>query len=399
MTQNKKKIRVLYSFPHKLGAARICYTAWQQVVGLDAAGAEVLAFPAVLHRPLPASVTVRPTLARGQFRIPYKVVGIMRALALHDHIVARRVRKLAGQIDIIHTWPDAAMETLKVAAELGIPTVLERPNAHTRYAYESVQKECARMGIVLPPDHEYAFKTDVLAKEEEEYQLTDYLLCPSEFTVKTFLERGIKKEKLLRHRYGFDEKACFPDLSRRPDPSRGLTVIFAGVCAVRKGVHFALEAWLKSPAHKNGQFLIAGDFLPEYADKLSGMLSHPSVRVLGHRNDVPELMRQSDILVLPSIEEGFGLVVVEAMGSGVVPMVSEACTEIPRHMESGLVHKVGDVEALTQQFTLLHEDRELLERMRNACLKAAPELTWAAAGRNLLEVYRDVVNSGRPVEV
>ena len=37
------------------------------------------------------------------------------------------------------------------------------------------------------------------------------------------------------------------------------------------------------------------------------MLAHPSVKVLGHRNDVPELMRKSDILVLPSIEEGFGL--------------------------------------------------------------------------------------------
>ena len=63
-------------------------------------------------------------------------------------------------------------------------------------------------------------------------------------------------------------------------------------------------------------------------DKLAPMLSHPSVRVLGHRNDVPELMRQSDILVLPSIEEGFGLVITEAMGSGCVPLASEACTEI-----------------------------------------------------------------------
>jgi len=37
---NAKPIRVLYSFPNKLGGARICYTAWQQVNGLAAAGAE-----------------------------------------------------------------------------------------------------------------------------------------------------------------------------------------------------------------------------------------------------------------------------------------------------------------------------------------------------------------------
>ena len=36
------KVRVLYSFPHKLGADRICYTAWQQVNGLSAAGAQVI---------------------------------------------------------------------------------------------------------------------------------------------------------------------------------------------------------------------------------------------------------------------------------------------------------------------------------------------------------------------
>ena len=54
------------------------------------------------------------------------------------------------------------------------------------------------------------------------------------------------------------------------------------------------------------------------------MLAHPSVKILGHRNDVPELVRQSDILVLPSIEEGFGLVCTEAMGSGCVPLVSRS---------------------------------------------------------------------------
>ena len=76
------------------------------------------------------------------------------------------------------------------------------------------------------------------------------------------------------------------------------------------------------------------------------MLKHHSVRVLGHRNDVPELMRQSDILVLPSIEEGFGLVITEAMGSGCVPLASEACTELCEHMKTGLMHRVGDVEGL-----------------------------------------------------
>jgi glycosyltransferase involved in cell wall biosynthesis len=391
MTPSNKSIRVLYSFPHKIGAGRICYTAWQQVAGLAAAGADVLAFPGAVHKPLPDGVAVRPTLARGKLRIPYKLVGAMRALALHDYIVSRRIEKLAGQIDIIHTWPSAALQTLKAAARLGIPTVLERPNAHTRYAYESVQKEAKRLGVLLPPDNEYAFKLDVLAREEEEFRLADYLLCPSDFTIKTFVERGFSREKLLKHQYGFDEKACYPDEHRNGEPRRGLTMMFAGDCAVRKGVHFALEAWLQSPAHKDGTFMIAGGFLPAYAEKLSAMLSHPSVRVLGHRNDVPELMRKSDMLVLPSIEEGFGLVCTEAMGSGSVPLVSEACTDVCKHMENALVHPIGDVKTLASHITMLHENRELLARLRAACLRAAPTLTWSAAGVRLLEVYREAL--------
>jgi glycosyltransferase involved in cell wall biosynthesis len=390
MSDRNERVRVLFSFPLRLGADRICGIAWQQVNGLANAGADVLVLPASICRPVTPGVRVSTTLARGKLRIPYKIVGTMRAGAFHDHIVARRIEKLIGQIDIIHTWPLGALQTLKTAARLGIPTVLERCNAHTGFAMEVVQKECDRLGVTLPPDHEHAYNAAKLHKEEEEYRLATRLLCPCEFVVKTFLDKGYPKEQLARHIYGYDEKVYYPGSDVR-DAKGGLTMLFVGVCAVRKGVHYALQAWLKSPASKDGTFLIAGEFLPEYEQKLAAMLRHPSVKVLGHRNDVPELMRKSDILILPSIEEGFGLVITEAMGSGCVPLASEACTELCRHMETGLMHRVGDVEALTQQITMLHQDRGLLERLRAAGLRMAPEITWTAAGARLLDVYRETI--------
>jgi glycosyltransferase involved in cell wall biosynthesis len=390
MTLDPKPIRVLYSFPHKLGADRICYTAWQQVNGLAAAGADVLVFPGVLHRPVPANVRVRPTLAWGKLRVSYKLLGMMRACALHDLIVSKRIEKLVGKIDIIHGWPLGARRTLAAARRLGIPTVLERCNAHTRFAYEVVRKECERIGVPLPPGHEHEYNAEILAKEEAEYELADGILCPSDFVVKTFRDQGFAPEKLVRHIYGFDEKRFFPDPTPR-DPKRGLTMISVGVCAVRKGLHFALEAWLKSPASRDGMFLIAGGFIPAYEAKLKPMLSHPSVKVLGHRNDVPELMRQSDILVLSSIEEGSALVTSEARGSGCVLLVSEAAGAICQHGENALVHPVGDVETLTQHITLLHQDRMLLQKLRTASLNTVNEITWTAAGARLLQAYRQVV--------
>lgn len=394
MNSGAKRIRVLYSFPLRLGAERICTTAWHQVNGLAEAGADVLVFPASISRPLAQRVAVVPTLERGRLRVPFRIVGGIRGGAWHDRIVARRLEKLAQEIDIVHTWPLGALETLKTARKLGIPTVLERCNAHTGFAMEVVQKECDRMGVILPPKHEHAYNAEKLQREEDEYRLTTRLLCPSEFVVKTFLDKGYPREQLARHIYGYDEKVYYPgNESREPKP--GLTMISVGVCAVRKGLHYALEAWLRSPASKYGTFLIAGEFLPAYQEKLASMLSHVSVRVLGHRNDVPTLVRNSDILVLPSIEEGFGLVITEAMASGCVPLASDACTEICSHMKTGLMHQVGNVDELSRHITMLHEDRDLLSKLRAGGLEAAPGVTWSAAGRILLEAYRETIAAHR----
>ena len=147
-------------------------------------------FPGALSRPVPSGVDVHPTLAKGAVRIPYKLLGSMRASAIHDYLVSRRLKALAGSIDIIHTWPLGALRTLRAAAELGIPTVLERPNAHTRFAFEVVQRECQRLGVALPRRHDHAYRKDVLRIEEEEYQLAYRLLCPSDFVVKTFRDKG-----------------------------------------------------------------------------------------------------------------------------------------------------------------------------------------------------------------
>jgi glycosyltransferase involved in cell wall biosynthesis len=382
-------VRVLYSFPHRIGAGRICTTAWEQVSGSVAAGAELLVFPASVHRELPATVRVAPTLARGKARLPFRLVGQLRALTLHDHIVARRLPKLVGAVDLVHTWPLGALKTLQAARRLGIPTVLERPNAHTRFAYEVVRAECRRIGVELPPDHEHAYKEEVLRKEEAEYELAYRLLCPSDFVVRTFLDQGVPREKLVRHIYGFDDERFFPSANGHSSGG-GFTALFVGVAAVRKGLHFALEAWLGSPASQDGTFLVAGSILPAYRDLLAPMLAHPSVRILGYRHDVADLMRGSDVLVLPTLEEGSALVCSEAIGCGCVPLVSDAASGVCRHGVNSLVHSAGDVVRLRDHISTVYRDRALLERLRCRGVSEADTITWRAAGRHLAEIYRVV---------
>jgi glycosyltransferase involved in cell wall biosynthesis len=386
-------MRVLYSFPHKLGADRICYTAWEQVRGLVAAGADVLLFPGAMSRPVPDSVEVRPTLARGKLRLPYKLVGKLRALALHDRIVAHRLEKLAGKVDIVHVWPCAALETIKAAKKLGIPTVLERPNAHTRFCYEVVAAEHKRIGIHTPHG-DYQPSDVVLAREEAEFAACDFLLCASEFAAGSFRVRGFPEGKILRHQYGFDEQAYVPAGPLR-EPGKKFTALFVGVDAVRKGLHLATEAWLAGPACKDGVFFIAGELTEEYKTRFAASLSHPSIVQLGHRHDVAQLMQNADILLMPSIEEGFGLVCAEAIGTGCVPLVSTACTELCRHMNNALVHNVGDVPTLRQQIEDLYSDPHLLASLRAGALKSRSGLTWAEAGRVLLQAYEKAIDNHR----
>lgn len=384
-------MRVLYSFPHKIGADRICYTAWQQVRSLAAAGAQVTVFPGVVSRPLPANVTFRPTLAWRKFRIPYRLLGRIGASILHDRIVARRLEKMVGEVDVVHCWPLGSVETLKTANRLGIATVLERPNAHTRFCYETIGAECRRVGITIP-HYDYIVDENVLAREEEEFGLASFLLCPSEFTAQSFIDKGFVGEQLIRHTYGFDEARFFPD-SFPSDTPKTFTALFVGVDALRKGLHLALDAWLSSPASISGTFLVAGELTTEYKQRFTKQLSHPSVRLLGHRHDIPELMRRSDILLMPSIEEGFGLVCLEAIGSGCVPLVSKACTDECRHWHNSLVHAIGDVRTLEAHITMLYKDLSLLRRLRETCILERLNYTWDEAGRKLLGAYQFAIDN------
>jgi glycosyltransferase involved in cell wall biosynthesis len=246
----------------------------------------------------------------------------------------------------------------------------------------------------MPPNHEHAFHPDILRIEESEYDAADFLLCPSDFVNRTLQDAWYAPGKLLRHQYAFYEKV-FTSAGRSANPSDGLRMLFVGGASPRKGVHYALEVWLRSTAHVKGEFAIAGEFIPGYEAKLRPLLAHPSVKVLGHRTDVAELMRRADILILPTIEEGSALVTSEGRGSGCVLLVSEAAGALCTHMENALVHKVGDVNELTSHIDLLDRDRTMLEKLRTESLRTISQITWSAAGERLRQVYEQAL-SGRP---
>lgn len=380
--------RVLYSFPHRIGAGRICLTAWQQVAGA-VSQTEMTVLCGAIDRPLPGAVKVVKTLGIGRFHIPLRVLGRNRMLALHDWITARWLEANADGIDLVHCWPGASLRTIRTARRFGIHTLLERPNAHTAYAFEAAAEESRRCGIQLNKDHDHSFNQRTLDHETREYEESDFLLCPSDFVARTFLDRGFAAGKLLHHQYGFDENRFTPGPAERPQ-REGLEVVYAGVCEPRKGLHYALEAWQASEASQAGSFRICGNFVPGYRQSLGQLLEHPRVHLMGQRNDLPAILREADVFVLSSVEEGSALVCYEATGSGCVLLVSDASGAKCQHGLDSLVHPMRAVDELTSHFNQLHRDRTLLAALRRGALSSRVSLTWECAGRRLSSIYQQV---------
>jgi glycosyltransferase involved in cell wall biosynthesis len=384
-------VRVLYSFPDRLGSAGVGTTALHQVRGLVEEGIEVVLYCTSCDVDVPGVQSKRETLVVAGKRIPHSALGVERAYRFHDRRVANALKRLDG-IDVVHSWPKATVETAKAAHLRGIPVVREVPNTHTAYAFESVARETAALG--LPADgYSHAYDAKVLAREEEEYARADLLLVPSEFSRRTFTERGVPPEKLALHQYGYDPTRYFSDPAPRPD-ERPFTMLFAGRCEPRKGLHHAIRAWLDSGAAEHGRFLVCGRFVPGYREALAGLLDHPSIEVQGFV-DLAPVMRESDVFVLPSIEEGSALVTYEAQASGCVLAVSDAAGARCEHGRQGLVHQAGDVATLTRHLRELATDRELLARLRAATLAGRATLTWEHAAREVVGIYADLVAAAR----
>lgn len=389
-------LRILYSFPHPLGAPGIGTTALNQVRSLAGAGARVSVVCTSVQTSVPDGIEVHETLRLAGRRIPHRAFlgNPDLALAYHDHRVARFMRR-SGRFDVVHTWPQSALQTLRAARRSGCLSSREVPNTHTANAYAEAEREARIVGIELSKRHSHRPDPRRLHLEDREYAEADLLLVPSDHVAQTFLDRGIPVSRLRRHHYGFDPSR-FHARERIELPERPFTAVFVGSAEPRKGLHYALEAWGRLILPSDARLLVAGGFVPGYRERVADGLALPGVRPLGFVDDVPALLRQSDVLLLPSVEEGSALVTYEAQASGCVPLVSRAAGAMLPAGSDQLVHPPRDVDTLTDQLRRLVLDTSALARQRTRVLEWAPSITWDAAGRRMLEIYGTELSSRQP---
>jgi D-inositol-3-phosphate glycosyltransferase len=381
-------VRVLYSFPHSLGKPGIGTTALHQVQGLVDQGVEVNLVCTSLQREIRGVSRVVETLVLAGRRVPHRALGVHRAYAYHDRRTARLLQRLGDTIDLVHVWPAGCLRTLAQARRAGTPGFREAPSAHTQTAYEDAAKEAQALGIELPRDHHHRFDARQLRRELKEFEAANFLLVPSAYVERTFVDRGYPPERLIRHHYGFDP-AVFPTPEVARMNGEGLTAVFVGRGEPNKGLHHALRAWIDSGAGERGRFIVCGDVLPSYRERIARLLAHRSVHELGFVTDVGDVLRSAEVLVLPTMTEGSALVTYEAQAAGCALLVSDAAGAPCEHLVQGLVHRSGDVAALTEHIRSVDQDRLLLERLRLGALAQAPTLTWLEAGKSLANAYAE----------
>lgn len=137
-------------------------------------------------------------------------------------------------------------------------------------------------------------------------------------------------------RYGLSAPAAPPE--RDPRSSRPPLLLAVGRLEEQKGFDVLLRAMPEIRARVAGAELqIAGEGpdRPKLEDAIARLELTGCVRLLGHRADVPELMRHADLLVHPARWEGFGLVLLEAMREA-LPVVASAVGAIPEVVANGV---------------------------------------------------------------
>jgi glycogen synthase len=182
-----------------------------------------------------------------------------------------------------------------------------------------------------------------------------------------------------------------------PDPTPDLPrprVLFVGRLAAQKGVSTLLEAvpLLRARA----PVVLVGDGPQRPAlERQAGRLGPDRVRFQGFvpHAEVPAWLAAADVLVLPSVYEELGSVLLEAMAAG-LPVVASAVGGIPDALgDAGLLVPPRDPSALAAAVDKVLEDPALAAELGHAGRRRAAAFSWDTLAGRVLEVYREVVGS------
>jgi starch synthase len=267
-----------------------------------------------------------------------------------------------GEVDAFIGISGAGLKTGRALQQRGGIFICDRGSSHQLYQEAIVAEEFRRWGLEAP-------LTDPRASAREEciYETADAITVPSSFSRRSFIEKGVPAEKLHIIPYG----VRLETFSKVADPSEDrFEVLFAGHVSLRKGVPYLLRAFAELK-HPRKRLRLAGSVAPEIKTLL-GRMPQEHVEFLGSisQEQLPRMMSESHVVVLPSVEDGFGLVLSQALACGcpVIATTNTGGEDLITDGIEGFIVPIRDAPALTDRMERLAEDTALGRRMSEAAL-------------------------------
>ena len=236
-------------------------------------------------------------------------------------------------------------------------------------------------GYLLDKDNADSFGIE--AKE------ADIHIVASSFSKQAAMFNGIPEDHIIVAPYGVDNKAFQP---WEKDYHHGLKVLFVGEINQRKGIYQILEA-AKELQPQGVEFNLIGT-----GKELAPELYSPYKQYVNFLGRVPfeklqEMYGTSHIFVFPSMGEGFGLVIPEALSSGLPVIASTNCAgpDVIKDGYNGFVIDAGNTKQLIEKIRWFKEHMDLLPQMQENAIKSVKDMTWAAYEETLTTQLKEKI--------
>lgn len=276
-------------------------------------------------------------------------------------------------------------ESGRAAARAGARVIVTSLNTHITHLRRVMDEEYARVGDrgrhFVHPRMERRALAEIAA--------ADHIRVNSHLAKRTFVEAGHDPAGISVIYPAIDLAHFHPE----PKPDDTFRVLAVASIDPRKGIHHLIDAFVDA-ALPHAELDIIGGTSDRWSRRLiaDATARHANIRVRAldvSAAPVGESYARASVLVHPALEDGFGLVVPQALSSGrpVIAAASAGASELIREGETGFVVPAGSSRAIAERLRTLHADRALWERMCAAARPSVSHLTFEAFGAAVRDLY------------
>lgn len=304
-----------------------------------------------------------------------------------DQLVASEIAKAKNPPKVFIGWSGMSLNSIRAAKKRGIITILERGSCHISQQYEILNEEYKRFGKTFNRN------VNIHDKELKEYEEADYISVASSFVKNSFIEYGIDCNKIFVNAYGAG--SFFKKDNSEPKPEGKFIVLYLGGLMIRKGLIYLFDA-LKdfNQGKDNVEFWFMGGIRDEVKD-LIAKYRQDNWKFWGHVNhyELPKHISKADVSVVPSLEDGFGMVVPQMLSCGVpvITTVNTGSSDLIEEDVNGYVVPIRDAQAILDKLNHLYNNPDKLSSMKENAVLDTYEMSWDAYGDRYAQFLRSII--------